>query len=140
MKELHSIKFNELALRKPLFKKKISPEDISFPVEISFYEDHLLIYRHKRYCGFGRYRRELLEIWYKDISSCVYNEERKVLCINGTMTSTCYYYEKTGYIEYKPLVRTVKDARTSIDMSLTSGMDVVKEIEMYSVIKAFTVV
>lgn len=58
-------------------------EKIKSPIEIRFYDDHLVVYREKRWYSNKVSRMEFNKFYYKDITKCDFSKNTKRLNIVG---------------------------------------------------------
>lgn len=79
-----------------------SKEKVPKPFEIQFYEDHLVLYREKRYYSPKLSRKEFDKFMYKDIEKIVYRTDTRRINIYGMVEGIWYDYKKDGSLPEKP--------------------------------------
>lgn len=107
-------------------------EKINSPIEIRFYDDHLVIYRKKRFYSKKVSRMEYNKFFYKDITSCEYNTKVKRFDIVGKISATWYNYNKDGSLSLDPTYNRIIDGGICY---FYTDLDITKEIEKHSPIK-----
>lgn len=68
----------------------------SFPMELRFYEEYMIIYRPIHFYDKRCSRKIIDKIKYSDITQCVYREHSKKIYIYGDMHTTWYKLKKDG--------------------------------------------
>lgn len=111
-------------------------EKIKSPIEIRFYDDHLIVYREKRYYSKKVSRKEYNNFFYKDITSCEYNLNVKRIDMVGKVDSTWYDYNKDGTAPQNSTYHRIVDGGICYFYTdLEPELDIVKEIEEHAHIK-----
>ena len=108
------------------------------PMELQFYEDHLVMYLPKRYYDSKVTRKRTNTFMYKDITKCVYVQRIEMIEIHGNGTSVWYNYKRDGSLPKEPTAnRTFKGGKVYFNIRFANeqGIDVIKEIEEHSPIK-----
>lgn len=72
------------------------------PFEIRFYQDHLVLYREKRYYSPSFSRQETDKFLYRDIDEVTYTPTTHRLNIYGTVEGIWYTYNKDGTLPEQP--------------------------------------
>ena len=104
------------------------------PLEIWFYDDHLIIYRERLYCSKTLSRRTYDKLFYKDIQKCEYRMISGKIIFSGVTESVWYDYNKDGSLPEYPTHHETTDGS---DFCTTEDPDTdfVAEIENHSPIK-----
>ncbi len=82
------------------------------PMEIWFFDDHLVILKVKHYYSKNLSRKEFNKIYYKDISGIKWNEITQQVTFRGAFEIEWYKYNEDGSLESAP-----SDKRTVEGMS-----------------------
>lgn len=111
-------------------------EKIKSPIEIRFYDDHLIVYREKRFYSNKVSRMEFNKFYYKDITKCDFSKNTKRLNIVGKIEAIWYDYNKDNSVPSNPTYhRNVDGGICYFYTDLEENLDIVKEIEEHSTIK-----
>ena len=104
------------------------------PLEIWFYDDHLIIYRESLYCNKTLSRRTFDKLFYKDIQKCEYKMISSKMIFSGLTESVWYDYNQDGSLPEYPTHHETTDCS---DFCTTEppDTDFVAEIENHSPIK-----
>ncbi len=104
------------------------------PLEIWFYDDHLIIYRDRLYCNKTLSRRTYDKLFYKDIQKCEYKMISSKIIFFGVTESVWYDYNQDGSLPQYPTHHETTDCS---DFCTTEhpDTDFVAEIENHSPIK-----
>ncbi|MCI3924738.1 hypothetical protein MO973_31470 [Paenibacillus sp. TRM 82003] len=104
--------------------------------EIRFYDDHLIVYREKRYYTKKVKRKEFNKFFYKDIQKVKYRKESQRINIFGTIEGIWYDYKKDGSLPEKPTYhKTTNGGICYFYTTEAPEVDFVAEIEKHSPIK-----
>ena len=109
-----------------LFYRKL--EYVASPMELRFYDDHLVMYIPKRYCGISDAGEEYNVIYYSDVENCVVDKKSHDVRIGGKGISV-YYDSKSKYRQESQFLSLTFDTLCAEDV------DFEKEIEEHSPIK-----
>lgn len=105
------------------------------PMELRFYDDHLIAYRPKRYYSKRTTRMEYNRIPYDGIRDCVYRKSVQRLNFHGIVHADWYDYKKDGSLPDKPTFVKTADSICYFYTSAEPGIDFVAEIEAHSPLK-----
>lgn len=105
------------------------------PMELRFYEDHLVMYRPNRYYSPKLSRAEFDKFLYKDIKKILYRPETQRLNIYGIVEGTWYNYNKDGSLSEKPSYHKTTDSFSYFFTSEAPEIDFVAVFEKYTPIK-----
>ncbi len=107
---------------------------VASPLEIWFYDDHLIIYRDRLYCNKTLSRRTYDKLFYKDIRKCEYKMISAKIIFFGVTESVWYDYNKDGSLPEYP---THHATTVCSDFCTTEhpDTDFITEIENHSPIK-----
>lgn len=115
-----------------LGKKEYTPS----PMELQFFDDHLVLYLPKRYYGRRLTRMEINQMKYSEITKCVYKAESTLICLYGKGISTWYNYKADGTIPQTPTkVNSYNEGLIYFDTRLATDVDFKTEIENHSPIQ-----
>ena len=102
-------------------------------MELMFFEDKLILYRPQRYYNERVTRREICEMKYADITSCVYKMRSGRIHFYGDGVTTWFNMRKDGTFPEKPTkVNRYKNGLLFFSTKCAHGTDFVKEIETHS--------
>ena len=108
-------------------------EDIPSPMELQFFDDHLVLYLPKRYYSKNVTRMEINEMKYSEITKCVYKTKSQRIHLYGSGTSTWYNYNPDGTIPNHPTqIKNYTDGLIYFDTRLEPNVDFTAEIEAHS--------
>ncbi len=107
---------------------------VSSPLEIWFYDDHLIIYREKLYCNKRLSRKTYDKLFYKDIHRCEYRMISAKVIFDGVTERVWYDYNKDGSLQQNPSYHE-KAEGASFNTTEEPSVDFVSEIENHSPIK-----
>ena len=111
-------------------------EFVPSPAELRFYEDSIVLYRHKRFYNKKVTRMEYNKLNYSDIRKCVYKARSKRIHIYGTVHATWYNYDPNGNVPQEPTYnRIVNDTLCYFSTECSSEIDFKQIIETYSPIE-----
>lgn len=111
-------------------------KDTESPMELQFYNNHLVLYRPMKYYSGQKARQELNTIKYNEVTDCVYKAKTQRLEIYGSVQATWYQYYKNGKMAQSPTSdRYVKDTIVFFRTNFAKDIDFKKEIESHSTIK-----
>lgn len=110
-------------------------EKVAKPFEIRFYEDHLVLYREKRYYSPNLSRKEFDKFMYKDIKKILYRPETHRLNIYGVVEGKWYNYNKDGSLPEKPSYHKTTDSFSYFYTNEALEIDFVAVFEKYTPIK-----
>ncbi len=108
---------------------------VSSPIEIQFYDDHLVVYREKI-----QYKRNLIlkkydKFFYKDIRKCQYRTITKQINIYGIEEGIRYKYNKDGSLPTKPIYHKTTEGLCYFYTTEAPEIDFVSEIERHAPVK-----
>ncbi len=107
--------------------------DVPSPVEIQFYDDHLVIYRPKRYYSKKVTRMEHNKMMYAEIRRCVYKAQSKRLHIYGNVHAVWHNVSKDGVVSQLPTYdRVVNDTLQYFSTRCAENVNFKNEIEQHS--------
>lgn len=110
-------------------KKEYAPS----PMELQFFDDHLVLYLPKRYYSKRVTRMEINQMKYSEITKCVYKTKSQRIHLYGNGTSTWYNYEADGTIPQTPTqVRNFTAGLIYFNTQLATNVDFKTEIENHS--------
>lgn len=110
-------------------KKEYAPS----PMELQFYDDHLVLYLPKRYYSKRVARMEINQMKYSEISKCVYKTKSQRIHLYGNGTSIWYNYKADGTISQTPTrVRNYTAGLIYFNTQLANDIDFKTEIENHS--------
>lgn len=110
-------------------------EKVAKPFEIRFYEDHLVLYREKRYYSPKLSRKELDKFMYKDIEKIVYRADTHRINIYGLVEGIWYDYKKDGSLPEKPSYHKTTNSLAYFYTNEAPEVDFVAIFEKYSSVK-----
>ena len=111
-------------------KRKFMPS----PVELQFFDDHLLIYRPRRAYG-KKSRREYNVMPYAAMKDCTYDSGMQMLYFHGDVKATWYNFRKDGALNAVPdYARLVKETVQYICTRCTD-VDFISEINAHCPVK-----
>lgn len=111
-------------------------EKIKSPIEIRFYNDHVVVYREKRWYSDKAIHKEFNKFFYSDISGIDYDNRIKRLNIHGKIDATWFKYNKDGSVPEQPYYKRIVDGGICYFYTdLEPEIDIVKEIEKHSPLK-----
>lgn len=111
-------------------------ENVPSPMELQFFDDHLVLYLPKRYYSKHVTRMEINQMRYADITKCVYKAKSQRIHLYGSGTSTWYNYKTDGTLPQTPTqVRNYTDGLIYFNTQLATDVDFKTEIESHSPIK-----
>lgn len=108
---------------------------IPAPFEIQFYDDHMVIYRDKRYRSRNVIMKEYNKYFYKDIKICEYRMVTKQIRIKGIAEVTNYQYKKDGNLPDKPYFHKTCENLCYFYTTESPEINFISEIENHSPIK-----
>ena len=110
-------------------KKEYAPS----PMELQFFDDHLVLYLPKRYYSKRVTRMEINQMKYSEITKCVYKTKSQRIHLYGNGTSTWYNYKADGTIPQAPTqVRKYTAGLIYFNTQLATNIDFKIEIENHS--------
>ena len=110
-------------------KKEYAPS----PMELQFFDDHLVLYLPKGYYSGRITRMELNQMQYSEITKCVYKTKSQRIHLYGKGTSTWYNYKADGTIPQAPTqVRNFTAGLIYFNTQLATNVDFKTEIENHS--------
>lgn len=113
-------------------KKEYAPS----PMELQFYDDHLVFYLPKRYYSKRVIRKQINTLVYSTITSCIYGAESKRIKIFGDGHTVWYNYRKDGSLPKNPSKEfSFTKGMIYFNTRLVTDIDFIKEIEEHSPIK-----
>lgn len=113
-------------------KKEYAPS----PMELQFYDDHLVFYLPKRYYSRRVIRKQINILTYSTITSCIYGAQSKRIKIFGDGKTIWYNYRKDGSLPEKPSKEfSFTKGMIYFNTRLVTDIDFIKEIEENSPIK-----
>lgn len=113
-------------------KKEYAPS----PMELQFFDDHLVLYLPKRYYSKSVTRMEINKMKYSEITKCVYKANSQRIHLYGNGTSTWYNYKADGTIPQTPTqVRNYTAGLIYFNTQLATDVDFKTEIENHSPIQ-----
>lgn len=111
-------------------------ETVYYPLEIRFYDDHLVLYREKHPHLGKILRKQYDKIYYKDVVKCELGKYPKgAIKIYGKVEVIRHKYDKNGVLVEKPIFNKTVDAFCYIYTKDTPEVDFVAEIEKHSPIR-----
>lgn len=110
-------------------------EKVAKPFEISFFDDHLVLYREKRYYNPKLSCMEFYSFMYKDIKKILYRPETKRLNIYGLVEIKRYDYNKDGSLQEKTSYHKTTDSFAYFYTNEAPEIDFVAVFEKYTPIK-----
>lgn len=114
----------------------VKKENVPSPIELQFYDDHLVVFRPKRYYSKNVIRMEINKMMYTDIKKCVYKAQSKRVHIYGNILAKWYNYDSNGNVSQTPTYdRFVTDALCYFSTRCAVGVDFKQIIETYSPVK-----
>lgn len=106
------------------------------PMELQFFDDHLVLYLPKRYYSKRVTRMEINQMKYSEITKCVYKAKSQRIHLYGNGTSTWYNYKADGTIPQTPTqVRNYTAGLIYFNTRLATDVDFKAEIESHSPIQ-----
>lgn len=113
-------------------KKEYAPS----PMELQFFDDHLILYLPKRYYSKRVTRMEINQMKYSEITKCVFKTKSQRIHFYGNGTSTWYNYKADGTISQTPTqVRNYTAGLIYFNTQLATDVDFKTEIENHSPIQ-----
>lgn len=111
-------------------------EYVPSPMELQFFEDHLVLYLPKRYYSKHVTRMEINQMKYSEITKCVYKSKSQRIHLYGKGTSTWYNYKADGTIPQTPTqVRNCTAGLLYFNTKFAIDVDFKTEIEKHSPIQ-----
>ncbi len=111
-------------------------EYVPSPMELQFFEDHLVLYLPKRYYSKHVTRMEINQMKYSEITKCVYKSKSQRIHLYGKGTSTWYNYKADGTIPQTPTqVRNCTAGLLYFNTKFAIDVDFKTEIEKNSPIQ-----
>lgn len=108
-------------------------ENVASPIEIQFFDDHLIVYRPKRYYSKKVTRMEINKMMYSGIKRCVFKARSRRIHIYGDVHATWYNFDAQGIIAQTPSYdRIVTDTLCYFSTRCATDVDFKKVIEEHS--------
>lgn len=109
---------------------------IPSPMELWFYDDYFIIYRHKMNYYYGKLKlREYNIIDYATVTKFSYSEDSSFITIHADIYEISYKFDKNGVLSKKPKHRYTEKTVELISRAFLKNIDVKKEVEEHSPIK-----
>lgn len=119
-----------------VFFRGLKKQMIPSPIELWFYDDHILFYLPQRPYSRKFSRKEFVEMNYADITKCVYKKNSERIHIYGNGTSRLYNYNRDGTVPETPThVINFTDGLMYFNIEFAKDIDFKKEIETHSPLK-----
>lgn len=110
-------------------------EKVAKPFEIRFYEDHLVLYREKRYYSPKVSRKEIDKFMYKDIEKIVYRTDTHRINIYGMVEGIWYEYKRDGSLPENPSYHKTTNSLAYFYTNEAPEVDFVEVFEKYTPVK-----
>lgn len=122
-----------LAIGVTFFGKR---EDVPSEIQLQFFDDHLIIFRPKRFYSKRVTRMEVNKMMYSDITKCVIKEKSKRVHIYGDVSAKWYNFDSRDVVSPTPTYdRLVKDTLCYFSTRCATDVDFKRVIEENSPIR-----
>lgn len=103
------------------------------PIELQFFDEHLVIYRPSYMYNKKNTRREFNTIKYDKISKILFREESKRININGGVESTWYAIDAQGNVSDSPMYnKKEENGMQCIEGRFMENLEILEVLEKYT--------